>query len=125
MCGRGHYVKKKKKKYCKRRKATLEKSDIRNFHGEEAFIRSSPVPTASDLNLTLMADSISTKKAVQESYGTIARTVTSDAKATAVAEAFGYNREELSQLPEGANMGLSCGNPLVLASLKLVSILKA
>lgn len=63
---------------------------------------------------------INVKKAVQESYGAIAREVTSDSKATAVAEAFGYNHEELSQLPEGANMGLSCGNPLALASLKQV-----
>ncbi len=68
-----------------------------------------------------MAENLDTKKAVQESYGTIALTVTSDAKATAVAEAFGYNREELAKLPEGANMGLSCGNPLALASLKPVS----
>lgn len=65
---------------------------------------------------------LDTKKAVQDSYGLIAETVNSDNKATSVAEAFGYNREELNQLPEGANMGLSCGNPLAMASLRPVSL---
>ncbi|MCY3019154.1 MAG: arsenite methyltransferase [Planctomycetota bacterium] len=35
-----------------------------------------------------------------------------------LAETIGYSAEELSALPEGANMGLSCGNPTALASLK-------
>jgi len=35
-----------------------------------------------------------------------------------LAETVGYSAEELSALPEGANMGLSCGNPTALASLK-------
>jgi len=30
----------------------------------------------------------------------------------------GYSREELAQAPEGANMGLGCGNPVALASLE-------
>ncbi len=30
----------------------------------------------------------------------------------------GYTKEELQALPEGANMGLSCGNPAALAALK-------
>lgn len=30
----------------------------------------------------------------------------------------GYSAEELAALPDGANMGLSCGNPTALASLK-------
>ena len=30
----------------------------------------------------------------------------------------GYTKEELGQAPEGANMGLGCGNPVALASLK-------
>jgi SAM-dependent methyltransferase len=35
-----------------------------------------------------------------------------------LAEKIGYSAEELSVLPEGANMGLSCGNPTAIASLK-------
>jgi SAM-dependent methyltransferase len=35
-----------------------------------------------------------------------------------LARKIGYSAEELAALPEGANMGLSCGNPTALASLK-------
>jgi len=35
-----------------------------------------------------------------------------------VAQAVGYTRAELEGLPEGANMGLSCGNPTALAGLE-------
>jgi arsenite methyltransferase len=38
---------------------------------------------------------------------------------TTLATSIGYAAEELSTLPEGANLGLSCGNPTALASLKL------
>ena len=36
------------------------------------------------------------------------------------AEAFGYTKEELSSIPEGSHMGLSCGNPLATANIKEV-----
>jgi SAM-dependent methyltransferase len=35
-----------------------------------------------------------------------------------LAESLGYDSSELASLPEGANMGLSCGNPTALASLR-------
>ena len=35
-----------------------------------------------------------------------------------VAAAFGYSEAELGSLPEGANLGLSCGNPTAMASLR-------
>jgi arsenite methyltransferase len=35
-----------------------------------------------------------------------------------LAHELGYTKEELQVLPEGANMGLSCGNPAALAALK-------
>ena len=35
-----------------------------------------------------------------------------------VNEAIGYSDEELGTLPEGANLGLGCGNPIAQASLK-------
>src|SRR5208337_5652696 len=37
---------------------------------------------------------------------------------TKLANYVGYSTEELAALPEGANMGLSCGNPTALASLE-------
>ncbi len=39
-------------------------------------------------------------------------------EAAQLAQAIGYDAAELAELPEGANMGLSCGNPVALASLK-------
>jgi len=38
--------------------------------------------------------------------------------AAGVAKAVGYSDAELATLPEGANMGLSCGNPGAIAALK-------
>ncbi len=36
-----------------------------------------------------------------------------------LAQAIGYSATELAAMPEGANMGLSCGNPTAIASLRL------
>ncbi|KAK3316024.1 S-adenosyl-L-methionine-dependent methyltransferase [Apodospora peruviana] len=36
----------------------------------------------------------------------------------AVAKSFGYTEDELANIPEDANLGLSCGNPLAIASLR-------
>lgn len=38
--------------------------------------------------------------------------------AAGFAQKLGYNEAELATLPDGANMGLSCGNPTALAALK-------
>ena len=35
-----------------------------------------------------------------------------------ISKNIGYSEEELSSVPEGSNMGLGCGNPVALASLK-------
>src|SRR5215212_2493682 len=65
-----------------------------------------------------MSDSI--EKAVKERYGAVALSGLSSEQGgvRAVAEAFGYTAEELAAIPAGANMGLSCGNPLATASLR-------
>ncbi|KAF5020177.1 hypothetical protein F66182_7817 [Fusarium sp. NRRL 66182] len=42
--------------------------------------------------------------------------------ASCVAEAFGYTDQELAGVPEGANLGLSCGNPIALARLREVAM---
>lgn len=38
----------------------------------------------------------------------------------AVARAFGYSDQELAGIPAESNLGLSCGNPLAIASLREV-----
>jgi arsenite methyltransferase len=69
------------------------------------------------------------KKVVREGYGKIAKqkssccaTVQSCCGAGDVAQEIskqiGYTEEELEAVPEGANLGLGCGNPIALASLK-------
>jgi arsenite methyltransferase len=66
------------------------------------------------------------REAVREGYGKIAKTggtccgpsCGGSGTAERVARAVGYGDADLATLPEGANMGLSCGNPTALASLK-------
>jgi arsenite methyltransferase len=69
------------------------------------------------------------KKAVREGYGRIAqknRSCCAPAGSCCGSQDFvqdiskkiGYSEEELKIVPEGANLGLGCGNPVALASLK-------
>jgi arsenite methyltransferase len=66
---------------------------------------------------------ISTQEVIRESYGKIALQGggccggLSSASAQA-SQALGYQSDELAALPDGADMGLSCGNPNALAALK-------
>jgi arsenite methyltransferase len=57
---------------------------------------------------------------VKAKYGAIAAaTISSENEGVkAVAQAFGYTPEELTSIPAGANMGLSCGNPTATAHLR-------
>ena len=59
-------------------------------------------------------------RSVRDRYaGVAASELSNDAREVrAVAAAFGYSDEELASLPAEANMGLSCGNPVALASLR-------
>lgn len=56
---------------------------------------------------------------VQEQYAAVARSgLNNDSSAVrSIATAFGYSAEELESLPPEANMGVSCGNPLAMASV--------
>jgi SAM-dependent methyltransferase len=38
--------------------------------------------------------------------------------AQSIGETIGYSREQMAAVPEGANLGLGCGNPLALAALR-------
>jgi hypothetical protein len=67
--------------------------------------------------------STETIQAVQDYYGGLAERGSTDKSEdyqTSVAKAFGYDPEDLKSLPENANLGVSCGNPLALASLREV-----
>jgi len=69
------------------------------------------------------------KKAVREGYAKIAKKEASccspvksccggDNSSESISKSIGYTDEELKGVPEGANLGLGCGNPVALASLK-------
>ncbi len=60
------------------------------------------------------------RDAVRKGYGAVARSgLGSDQEGIShIAEAFGYSVEELSSIPAEANMGLSCGNPVAMASIR-------
>ncbi|KFH47284.1 putative arsenite methyltransferase-like protein [Hapsidospora chrysogenum ATCC 11550] len=53
---------------------------------------------------------------VSEHYSAASQ-ATSSKYSSAVAKSFGYTDEELADAPEGSNLGLSCGNPLAMASI--------
>ena len=72
------------------------------------------------------------RKAVREQYGKVAEAndascgcsetsccdeTGSDAKSTSIE--MGYSTSDVNHVPEGANMGLGCGNPQAIASLQL------
>jgi SAM-dependent methyltransferase len=75
-------------------------------------------------------DSEAVRKKVREGYGKIAGSGGSccgpaptccgstPVASEELAKHIGYSSEELAALPEGANMGLSCGNPNALAALQ-------
>jgi len=69
------------------------------------------------------------RKVVREGYAEIARKYNSccapsnlcciqPAQAEDISKKIGYSEAEMASVPEGANLGLGCGNPVVLASLK-------
>lgn len=59
-------------------------------------------------------------ESVRATYGAMAGSSLSNdhVGVRAVAEAFGYSPDELTSIPAGANMGLSCGNPTATANLR-------
>lgn len=70
-------------------------------------------------------EAIQIKALVKERYGEVAEGKASCGSlcgctdnADGLAIAFGYSADELATLPEGANLGLSCGNPQALAGIK-------
>ncbi|MCX8154069.1 MAG: arsenite methyltransferase [Candidatus Bathyarchaeota archaeon] len=61
------------------------------------------------------------KRMVRKAYGKIAKEKTCGCGCSCnsnFSENIGYSPEELSSIPEGADLGLGCGNPVALATLK-------
>lgn len=62
-------------------------------------------------------DAQATRAAVRDRYGRIAADAATGG-AAAVSEHIGYSAAEMAAVPEGANLGLGCGNPTALAHLR-------
>jgi len=58
------------------------------------------------------------RDAVQQRYAGIAEGARPPAAAERMARSIGYEEGDLAAVPEGANLGLGCGNPVALASLQ-------
>jgi len=67
------------------------------------------------------------KRVVKERYGRVAREASpccsssnccGTAKPQEIGRKIGYSEEELSAVPTGSNLGLGCGNPIALASIR-------
>ena len=54
---------------------------------------------------------------VSKSYGEIAERTTDSSGAAETARRIGYAEEQLEAVPEGANLGVGCGNPTAIDSL--------
>lgn len=68
-----------------------------------------------------MKNSKQIKKIVKKSYSNIARSCCSccsNKTAQRQSGEIGYSDDEMNQVPEGSNLGLGCGNPVAIASLK-------
>ena len=58
------------------------------------------------------------REAVRRRYGAVVSDKKARATAGRMARTVGYTETELEAVPEGANLGLGCGNPVALASLR-------
>jgi arsenite methyltransferase len=58
------------------------------------------------------------KNAVKEGYTKIATQKKCCCDSSNISEGIGYSAEELKSVPQSADLGLGCGNPVALASLK-------
>ncbi|PQE03860.1 arsenite methyltransferase protein [Rutstroemia sp. NJR-2017a WRK4] len=56
---------------------------------------------------------------INNHYSGLARTTPHDSEISQkIAKAFAYDDEDLGAIPAGANLGVSCGNPVVLGKLR-------
>ncbi|MCI0747158.1 MAG: arsenite methyltransferase [Verrucomicrobia subdivision 3 bacterium] len=83
------------------------------------------------MNTTTPIDPTSVREEVRKTYGKIARNeqngccapdsascCNSERTAATAADTLGYSADEVAALPEGADLGLGCGNPQAIASLE-------
>lgn len=79
------------------------------------------------LNYNISCQHVETlKMSSQQIYDHVTERYSAASRGTAleygasVAKAFGYSEEELADIPKESNLGLSCGNPMAMASIREV-----
>lgn len=84
-----------------------------------------PLPVDTAPITTALAEGADVRTVVRERYGATARgescgcgCTAAPADAEAVLAKIGYTPEQAAAVPEGANLGLGCGNPIAHAELK-------
>lgn len=70
------------------------------------------------MNTTQASKAGDVRDTVRERYGQLAENTSVHAGADRVALTAGYTEQDLAAVPDGANLGLGCGNPVALASLR-------
>lgn len=86
---------------------------VRDKYGGVARANSAPSETALTDTCCSPADFFS-KPGLEEDCGCGVPGISMEK----LSRVMGYSKEEIDSLPEGANLGLGCGNPVAIASLK-------
>jgi arsenite methyltransferase len=95
---------------------TMEKEKIRQAV-RESYGKIAKVGTISP-NMSSVTTCCRTSDATDATSQPVSCCGAGDPKSEQMAALMGYLKEDMDGIPEGANMGLGCGNPVALASLK-------
>jgi len=91
--------------------------------GSQTLEETSGANTEKKGNLSNAPSSDSVRKVVRQHYARVAESDgagcgTATATAEALSQGLGYTADDVGGIPQGANMGLGCGNPQAIAALK-------
>jgi arsenite methyltransferase len=105
---------------------THRKAATNRMRSDQEFLRpfSGCYVSKSDMKTNTLTDHSEVREIVRETYGKVAAGQQNgccgvDHPTATPADKLGYSAEEIAALPEGADLGLGCGNPQAIASLKL------
>jgi hypothetical protein len=92
-------------------------------HEDPKLIKVRKLSIVRELTIEVEMETSTTYDAVNDHYSRLARDISQghNEHIQKAALSFGYSADELSAIPEGANLGVSCGNPIALAALNEAS----
>jgi hypothetical protein len=94
-----------------------------SIHEDQKPIKVRKLSISRELTIKDEMETSTTYDAVNDHYSRLAREISQghNEHIQKAALSFGYSADELSAIPEGSNLGVSCGNPIALAALKEAS----